>query len=128
MEASHYKQEVGSRLRIAMEALDLTEAELSREMSISIQKLENYLRGDNFPAPLFVHDLWERFGVTADWLFLAQLRGVPEPLAGDLWAVKKASSAASREAPPPAASPPAALSTTRPPRKPRGAAAGISRA
>jgi transcriptional regulator with XRE-family HTH domain len=89
-----YKLEVGRRLRVAIEAIGETQAEVARKLHVSPTKLGNWLRGDNYPAHWFLNNFCNRYGVSTDWI----LRGVVSegPLGGlakAIWRADQASRA-----------------------------------
>jgi transcriptional regulator with XRE-family HTH domain len=76
--------QVGQRLRLAVDEImsreGITKTEVARRTHTTLGKLNNWIRGDNFPDPLFVVRLYDLFGVTADWLYLDKLPGLPSSL------------------------------------------------
>jgi transcriptional regulator with XRE-family HTH domain len=76
--------QVGQRLRLAVDEImsreAITKTEVARRTHTTLGKLNNWIRGDNFPDPLFVVRLYDLFGVTADWLYLDKLPGLPSSL------------------------------------------------
>lgn len=87
-----YKREIGARLRMAREAIGLHQAAMARGLGIGRDKLNGYERGRFFPDPVIVHHMWRLYGITADWLYLGLLAGLPHSLAARLDAVEEASS------------------------------------
>jgi transcriptional regulator with XRE-family HTH domain len=49
MPSTPHKIFVGKKLRLAIDALGLTQAEFFRRSKTAPNKLHNYLRGDNYP-------------------------------------------------------------------------------
>jgi len=80
-----HKIAVGRRLRIAIEAKGLTQAQVCRELNESTTKLGNWLRGDNYPEPWFVARFCTRYGITTDWIYRGIVSGASEDVAGALW-------------------------------------------
>ncbi len=72
MPSTPHKIFVGNKLRLAIDALGLTQAEFSRRTKTAPNKLHNYLRGDNDPDLLWLTQVCEQVGLTTDWF----LRGV----------------------------------------------------
>lgn len=72
-----HRVEVGENLRIAvqaiMDATSKSQAEIARQFDASPQKLGNWLRGDDYPNPLWIKRFCHRYGVTTDWIY----RGTP---------------------------------------------------
>ena len=93
MDAAMHKIQVGNRLRLAIEALGKSQAEVARQLGISPTKLGNWIRGDNYPSNLMIVRLGERYSITADWLLRGVLAGMVSPLADDLWQSVSASGA-----------------------------------
>lgn len=73
--------QVGQRLRLAIEEImqreEISKSEVARRTGTTLSNLNNWIRGDNFPDPLFVVRLYDQFGVTADWIYLERLPGLP---------------------------------------------------
>jgi transcriptional regulator with XRE-family HTH domain len=84
MNGSHYKRAIGARLIQAREALGLKQADLARGLDIPRDQLNRYERGSAFPDPCVIHRLWRLYGVTADWLYLGVLVGLPHSVAARL--------------------------------------------
>lgn len=84
MDAALYKQQIGSRLIQAREALGMSQAEMARGLDIGRDQLNTYERGRFFPAPVVVYRMWRLYGVTADWLYLGVLVGLPHSVAARL--------------------------------------------
>lgn len=91
MDATMHKIEVGGRLRLAIEALGKSQAEVARAMGVSPTKLNNWLRGDNYPSNLVIVALCDRYNITADWLLRGAVSGMASPLADALWGAASAS-------------------------------------
>jgi hypothetical protein len=93
--SAHHKVEVGRRLRLAIEALGLTQAEVARSFdAVTPPKLGNWLRGDNYPDEYFVKQFCDRYGVTTDWLYRGVVAGVSADVADEIWRAEQASQAA----------------------------------
>ena len=87
---------VAQNLERAMEALGLTKSELARSMDITLQKLGNWMRGDNYPDPYKLTLFCERFGVTMDFIYRGKISGLQKDVADGLAKAEQASPAASR--------------------------------
>lgn len=85
VDASVHKVQVGERLRLAIEALGLTQAAVARSLGVSPTKLGNWIRGDNYPPPLILVQLADRWNITSDWLIRGKIAGTASPLADELW-------------------------------------------
>ena len=103
MDDARHKQLVGSRLRIAREALGLEQKELAAQIGIDNTKLSHWERGVHYPAPTFIVRLWERHRIPADWIYLGEVSGVPHRLAGNLLAAAAGLTEPKEEPPAPAA-------------------------
>lgn len=97
MDASLHKVQVGDRLRVAIQALGISQAEFARSLSVEPNKLGNWLRGDNYPPNLVIVAMSERWTITADWLLRGVVSGMASPLADALWKSVSASSAVQAE-------------------------------
>jgi transcriptional regulator with XRE-family HTH domain len=91
MDAALYKQQIGARLIQAREAIGLRQAEMARGLDIGRDKLNGYERGRFFPDPVVVYRMWRLYGVTADWIYLGVLAGLPHSVAARLDAAARAS-------------------------------------
>ena len=85
MDAAVHKVEVGNRLRLAIEALGKSQADVARSIGVSPNKLGNWIRGDNYPSNIYIVALGARFNITADWLLRGVVAGMASPLADELW-------------------------------------------
>lgn len=86
-----HRAEVGRRLRVAIEALGLTQVAVCRELGESTTKLGNWLRGDHYPDEWFVARFCDRYGITADWIYRGVVSGVASDVASELWKAEQAS-------------------------------------
>lgn len=80
-----HKAGVGRRLRAAIEVLGLTQTEVARVLGVTPSKLGNWIRGDNYPAEWPIAQFCERYGVSADWIYLGKVTGMIKELADALW-------------------------------------------
>ncbi|MGD0107771.1 MAG: helix-turn-helix transcriptional regulator [Rhodopila sp.] len=64
-----HKAQVGRRLRAAIEALGISQAEVAKVLGASSSKPGNWLRGDNYPSEWFVKQFCDRYGITTGWLY-----------------------------------------------------------
>jgi transcriptional regulator with XRE-family HTH domain len=92
MDAATHKVQVGQRLRLAIEALNLKQVEVAAAFTVSPPKLGNWLRGDDYPNEWFIFRFCERYSVTTDWLYRGRVSvGMAKPLADSLWEAEQAS-------------------------------------
>ncbi|WP_265886660.1 helix-turn-helix domain-containing protein [Roseomonas mucosa] len=91
--ATNHKHEVGARLRLAMEAQGLSQSDLSRVLHVSLSKIGNWLRGDNYPDAYLMTVFCDRYGVTMDWLYRGKIAGLPSEMADGLARGRAASEA-----------------------------------
>jgi transcriptional regulator with XRE-family HTH domain len=92
-----HKRQVGENLRMAREALGLSQAALASRFGLGDDsKVSNWERGLNYPDPYFIWRLWSEEGITADWIFLRQPQRVPAELVGSLREAAKALEAGDR--------------------------------
>ena len=83
---------VAQNMERAMEALGLTRSDAAKTMGISLQKLGNWLRPDNYPDPYLITVFCDRYGVTTDFIYRGIVSGLQKNVADDLARVAKASS------------------------------------
>lgn len=99
MDAARHRQLVGRRIKTAIQALGITQAAVGRDLDTSTQKLNNWIRGDNYPDPLWIARFCDRYGITTDHLYRGVIPGISgQALAGALFAAEEAERAASPEA------------------------------
>lgn len=93
MPASWHRRKVGARLRVAIEALNQSPADIGRLFNVSQSKLGNWLRGDHYPDEFFVAAFCDRFNISMDYLYRGRMpTEMAGPLADALWAAEAASS------------------------------------
>ena len=90
MAATPHKTFVGNNLRLAIDALGLSQAEFCRRTGIAPNKLSNYLRGDNYPDPIWLVRVCDEFGLTTDWFYRGARAGVAAGVAAYLRAAEPA--------------------------------------
>jgi transcriptional regulator with XRE-family HTH domain len=95
MDPAYHRQQVGRRLKTAIQALGLSQAAVARELAVSPQKLGNWIRGDHYPDEWFVLRFCNRYGVTTDYLYRGLTPGLQQALAGALFAAEEEAQAAS---------------------------------
>jgi transcriptional regulator with XRE-family HTH domain len=93
MSEAMYKLEVGRRLRVAIEAIGETQAEVARELHVSPTKLGNWLRGDHYPGHWFIKCFCDRYGVSTEWIMRGIVSEGAAGLAKAIWRADQASQA-----------------------------------
>jgi transcriptional regulator with XRE-family HTH domain len=93
MSEAMYKLEVGRRLRVAIEAIGETQAEVARELHVSPTKLGNWLRGDHYPGHWFIKCFCDRYGVSTEWIMRGIVSEGTSGLAKAIWRADQASQA-----------------------------------
>ncbi len=107
-----HREQVGRRLRAAIEALGLSQATVAKAFHVSASKLGNWIRGDNYPSEWFLKQFCDRHGITTDWFYRGIVSGIDSALADTLWRSEQS-------APPVEAAPEAAI-RRRPLPRPKG--------
>lgn len=98
MSKTAHMVEVGVRLRMAIEALGLSQAAVARAFDgVTAPKLGNWLRGDHYPDEYFVKQFCDRYGITADWIYRGVVSGVSGDAADALWKAERELQAAQSE-------------------------------
>jgi hypothetical protein len=92
MAATVHKRRVGSRLRIAIEAVGKRQADIVRLFpDVTASKLNNWLRGDDYPSEWFVVRFCDRFNLSMDWIYRGRVSvAMDVSLADILWAAEQA--------------------------------------
>lgn len=76
-----WRRGVGNRFRLSIAAIGKKPADIARLYGKSQQLISNYIRGER---PLDVElavKLHARFGITLEWLYLGDMKGLPYELA-----------------------------------------------
>jgi transcriptional regulator with XRE-family HTH domain len=87
-----YRAQVGRRLRAAIDALGISQADVAKTLNTAPSKLGNWLRGDNYPSAWFVKQFCDRYGITTDWIYRGVVAGMDANLANILWNAEQAAS------------------------------------
>lgn len=92
MVATVHKRRVGSRLRIAFEAIEKKQADISRLFpDATPSKIGNWLRGDDYPNEWFLVRFCDRFNISMDWIYRGRVSvAMDTSLADALWAAEQA--------------------------------------
>lgn len=97
MSESPHKREIGDRLRQAREGLGYGLREFARLHDIDPTKLSHWEKGKHYPDPMFIQAMWTRHRVTADWIYLGLISGLPHDLGENLLGAERVSQRASSE-------------------------------
>jgi DNA-binding XRE family transcriptional regulator len=98
MTEDQLKRAIGDRLRQAREALGYENmAEFARMHDLTRDKLNHWEKGRYYPDPLFITRLWDRHRITADWIYLGVIAGLPHSLGENLLAAPGGAGAAPKE-------------------------------
>jgi transcriptional regulator with XRE-family HTH domain len=94
-----FREELASRLSLAVEAISaregLTKGEIAKAIGVPQNRLSNWTTNQNAPSWFHIFRLCKRFRISADWILLGELDGVPRALADYLEAALVDKSAAS---------------------------------
>jgi len=75
---------VGARLVRLQEILGLTQAALAELMEMSPQALANAQSGSNAPKPWKLRRLHDEHGITSDFVYFGDVKGLPQWIAKEL--------------------------------------------
>jgi len=92
MNSKEHAREVGGRLRLAIETLQLEQVQVAEEFSVSPQRLNNWLRGGSYPNEWFLARFCDRYGLSMDWFYRNQVSAVVSGVAEALRAASQAPS------------------------------------
>lgn len=87
MTEQEYREEVASRLAIAIEALGITQVQAARDMDIIPQRLANWVKGLYLPDPYRLFLFYQARRVTPDWIWLGDQGGLSARVADNLASV-----------------------------------------
>lgn len=76
-----WRQDVGVRLQQAINAIGKKPADIARMFNMSQGRLSNYARGTRPLDIEFAMNLYARFGITLDFLYLGDMKSLPFELA-----------------------------------------------
>jgi len=79
-----YKDEVGARLAATRRALELDAKALCEQIVVAQNTYSQWENGKNLPDMTAMKRLAERHGVTLDWIYRGDPRGLPHFLASKL--------------------------------------------
>lgn len=72
---------MAARLKLTRTGLGLTQAELCRKADLSRNTYNQWERGHGRPDVHYAMRLCEAFGITLDWIFRGETKGLPRDLA-----------------------------------------------
>jgi transcriptional regulator with XRE-family HTH domain len=79
-----YRQQIGLRLRITREAFGLPQGEFAKRAGIEPNTYNNWETGDRVPDLTYALRLCETYGLTLDWIYRGEIKGLPFQLGDDL--------------------------------------------
>jgi len=93
--SSEHIRFVAQQFERAMEALNITQADVARALGKSPSLIGNWKRGDNYPDAHLMSVFCDRYNVSMDFIYRGVISGLSKEMADGLARAK----AASREAP-----------------------------
>lgn len=75
---------IGDRLRAFREALELSQSDLARAISVRANTYNQWENGKRLIDPLVASRLCDQFGVTMDWIYRGNMSSLPQHLAAKL--------------------------------------------
>lgn len=82
--ADDYKREVGARLAATRHALELDAKTLCQQIVVAQNTYSQWETGKNLPDLTAMNRFGARYGVTLDWIYRGDLKGLPHFLAAKL--------------------------------------------
>ncbi|WP_135075571.1 helix-turn-helix transcriptional regulator [Terasakiella sp. SH-1] len=73
--------DVGNRLRISRTALGLSQKDLYQTLGVKAASWSHWESGKRMPDPIVMFDLYEKFGITMEWIYGGDIRGLPFSIA-----------------------------------------------
>ena len=73
----HILDQVAARLIAGRESLGLTPTDICRALDIGQTTWSNWEAGLNLPDPLVMSRVQHRFGISLDWIYAGDPRGMP---------------------------------------------------
>lgn len=81
MDTDRHKQLVGQRLRLAIEGLGVTLSQVAETTGVEKSRLGHWTRGKHYPDPAWIEVFAKEYGISADWIYLERVSGLPKDLA-----------------------------------------------
>lgn len=79
-----FYEDLAWRLKLAVEGIGRPKGEIAESIGISQQRLSNWITNQNRPDWFVLAKFCRRYGISADWVLLGDLRGMPHQTA-DYW-------------------------------------------
>ncbi|MCK8788172.1 transcriptional regulator [Roseomonas sp. NAR14] len=79
-----FYEDLAWRLKVAVEAIDRQKGDIADSIGVSQSRMSNWITNQNKPDWFGVAKLCRRYGISADWVLLGELRGLPHEWA-DRW-------------------------------------------
>ena len=79
-----FYEDLAWRLRLAVEAIDRPKGEIAESIGVSQQRLSNWITEQNKPDWFSVAKLCRRYGISAEWVLLGEVKALPHDQA-DRW-------------------------------------------
>lgn len=84
MAATEHKRAIGRRLRLARETQNPGLRSFCRTHGLDPTKVNHWEMGKHYPDPIYILMLWDNYGITADWVYLGRINGLPYELGVNL--------------------------------------------
>lgn len=98
LDTATYRVDIANRLLIAMQANDLTPADVAKQFGIKRARIGHWLTGRYYPEPIFLLQFCTRYRVSFDWILAGRVSdAVSRPLGAVLRAEARASERAGQE-------------------------------
>lgn len=75
-----FYEDLAWRLKLAVEALDVSKTDVAEAIGVSPQRLSNWLHAGNRPDWFAIAKLCRRFNISPGWVLLGELAQVPMAL------------------------------------------------
>jgi transcriptional regulator with XRE-family HTH domain len=75
-------QEVGNRIKAAREALGLSQKDIYDALGVGASTWHNWESGKRAPDPFVMANLQILHGITLDWIYVGDSKGLPESIMG----------------------------------------------
>ena len=95
-----FYEDLAWRLKLAVEAIDRPKGEIAESIGVSQSRLSNWITAQNKPDWYGVARLCRRYGISAEWILLGDVRNLDHQKA-DNWERAAAERQEARQAPAP---------------------------